>query len=280
MEMRQIDINKYFTMSNMANMYIPMDLGETKIRFVGGNKEGEYRGVKYKINITEEEVVIEINFEKKHVKGSISVFFFPMDNRFKIMLKVNVPLLGFVDYNNDVYYIAKGFIGTVYEDVTIYGDIDRDKLIITNARGEPVIIIGGLKIAHMNFNIHSDDYEMCLGTIQTKFPIDALPAMIALIMKTVAMPTSHAWRSNICSEYGSDVLVNDCILYDDERGNQIINKFFIKSNKPPKKVVLKTNLEKEFEEYVRQCFDEIYYNRCEETDDDYDDDYEDDYDDW
>ena len=267
--MEQPRIEKYFAMSNIANMYIlpNLDEGET-LRFKAEPKEGEYKEVKYKIDVASGEIAVNMEFKKRHVDGTITIIFYPKENKFELSLYVYVPLLGFVDYDDDVYYIARAYIGKVLENINIEGIIEKDKLVITKASGDPYLKIGDLEIPHMNFNIGAD-YDMCLGTIQTKFPIDALPSMIALIMRTAAMPTSHAWRSDVCAEPGSDVIINDCILYDDKHGSDIIQKFFIKSKSPPKKVKFEkdVSLEKEFEKYVSKCFDEIYYYECDEEDD-------------
>ena len=265
---------KYFVLSNLANIAIP-EINVPPVSIKAKNKEDIYRGAKY--SIKEQNGTVEINImfdDKEKIEGSIDIILDMIEGKVKINLDVTVPLLGFVNYEEDVYYIAKGMIGKVRENIEIEGVIENDNIVVSNAFGNPTIYVEGMEIRHMNF---SDSGEMCMGTIPTKFNISALPAWLLLVIKTIAMPTSHAWRSDECREYGTDVIINECIIPDDEHKYQMMYELFTKSNSPPKKFKTRPNLEEKFAYYVRDCYNYVDGEYCSEDEDEY---YEDEDDEW
>ena len=137
------------------------------------------------------------------------------DESLRIEVAYSIPLLGFVYYEDNEYYLADRLYAVVRGKLRI-------PVTVTPSDGIPMLYIGdasaakcitvqfpdGSSYEHNNFSDYSCG-TMCMGTIQRRW--SSLSAMLKTVLMATAIPTSHAYRSS-CDECGTrNILENFCI---------------------------------------------------------------------
>ena len=175
-----------------------------------------------------------------------------------ITVAYSVPLLGFVRYYDDEYYLAKQLYAVIRGKISI-----PIMVTINNGKaefyisGDPIVqrcvmleFPNGDRYAHNNF---SDDgcYKMCLGTIRRRWT--NLAALLKTVLLATALPTDHVFDTTGTGK----IIRNGCIP----------DEYFVRLGR----LDFSVN-ERKYDRYTADnVAEEIYY--CIRDYDDEDDDY-------
>jgi len=253
--MRRIDVSKYFEMSNLSNVGLTnvaekIRREEQERRLTEGR--GWHRNVFYTIRRENSEIEVNLEFGRTPLRGTITISINFTRGTIRIKAEdMKLPLMAFVDFNHDIYYVPRGPAGTVeIEDLNIEGTIRQrgpiKDVVIGSAVGDVYVRIGGIRLWHANF---SDSGGMCTGTLPRVTPLTSLPSLITLYLKAIAMPTSHAYATD-CDPVGTDIIFREC--------RRVLNdRYFYRSDRPPSHPPRGVSIEEELEEELKECIDQV-----------------------